>query len=82
MSTTIKEARQALGLTQKQMANIMGQTQQSIARIETGKRTETNSMLRHLTAIEVIAEHGLIEELASKVNDKGNRTPGSFGGPS
>jgi len=35
--TTIKEARQKLGLTQKEFAPLLGMTQQAVARIESGK---------------------------------------------
>lgn len=67
--TTIKEARRKLGLTQKQMASLLGMSQSGVGRIETGYegRSETRQMQHHLAAIEVVFEAGLGEKLASKI---------------
>lgn len=64
---TIKEARQKLGLTQKQMAVLLGTTQHRVSEIERGidGRTETKQMRHHLAALLVIGGHGLLDELAT-----------------
>jgi transcriptional regulator with XRE-family HTH domain len=69
--TTIKEARQKLGLTQKEMAEILGNTQHRISEIERGVdgRSETKQQLRHLNAIELIFEHALIAELIARCKE-------------
>ena len=66
--STIKEARQKLGLTQKQMADLIGTVQHRISEIERGidGRKETKQMQHHLAAIELIWEYGLIEELTAQ----------------
>ena len=66
---TIKEARPTLGLTQKQMADLLGTTQHRVSEIERGidGRTETKQMQHHLAALLVIKKNGLLEELAAKV---------------
>jgi len=66
--TTIKEARKKLGLTQKEIAEILGNTQHRVSEIERGidGRTETKQQLHHLKAIELIFEHGLIAELVAR----------------
>ena len=61
--TTIKETRRKLGLTQKQFAPLLGMTQQSVARIESGERAETKGHLAALQAIALIFEHGLLADL-------------------
>jgi transcriptional regulator with XRE-family HTH domain len=65
---TIKEARCKLGLTQKQMSELLGNTQHRISEIENGVdgRSETKQQLHHLAAIELIFEHGLIAELIAR----------------
>lgn len=67
--TTIKDTRQKLGVTQKQMASMLGMSQQGVGRIETGYegRSETRQLQYHLAAIEVIAEAGLLDILAAKI---------------
>ena len=67
--STIKEARHKLGLTQKQIADLMGTVQHRISEIERGidGRKETKQMQHHLAAIELLGEHGLLDELATKV---------------
>jgi len=64
--TTIKEAREILGLTQKQFAPLLGMTQQAVARIESGERMETKGHRASLAAIELLFEHGLIAELIAR----------------
>ena len=65
---TIREARRKLGLTQKQMSELLGNTQHRISEIENGVdgRAETKQQLHHLAAIELIFEHGLITELIAR----------------
>lgn len=69
MSENLKEVRRKLGLTQKQMADLLGTAQHRISEIERGidGRSETKQMQHHLVAIEVLADHGLIDELSTKV---------------
>ena len=69
MSKTIKESRLRLGLTQKQMADLLGTSQHRISEIERAVdgRAETKQMIHHLAAIEVVSEAGLIENLALKI---------------
>jgi len=66
--TTIKEARCKLGLTQKQMAELLGNTQHRVSEIERGVdgRSETKQQLHHLQAIGLLFEHGLIAELIAR----------------
>lgn len=65
----IKESRLRLGLTQKQMALLMGLTQPALAKIETGieGRKETKGHVAHLVAVDLIANHGLIDDLTTKL---------------
>jgi|SaaInl4_200m_RNA_FD_contig_111_201940_length_500_multi_5_in_0_out_0_2 predicted transcriptional regulator len=69
MGESIKEVRSKLGLTQKQMAPLLGMTQQGVGRIETGYegRKETNGHRHILMLISLISEHGLLEELQSRL---------------
>ena len=69
--TTIKKARQKLDLTQKQIADLLGTTQHRVSEIERGVsgRSETRQMRHHLAALLVIGEDGLIEKLASKIEE-------------
>jgi DNA-binding XRE family transcriptional regulator len=66
---TIYSVRNKLKLTQKQFAPLMGMTQQAISRIETGYewRLETKINLAALTAIVILHENGLIDELLLKL---------------
>jgi predicted transcriptional regulator len=67
--TTIKESRLRLGLTQKTMALYFGMTQPALAKIEGGVegRKETKGHLAHLVAIELLNEHGLLDELVTRL---------------
>lgn len=69
MTINIKEARQTLGLTQKQLADLVGMFPHRISELEHGTdgRKPTKQMLHHLAAIEVIADHGLLNELPMKI---------------
>ena len=71
MSFTIKEARQKLGLTQQQMACLLGMTRPALAKIEGGVegRKETKGHIAHLIALQLIFEHGLLEDLMSKLKE-------------
>ena len=66
---TIKETRSKLKLTQQQMADLLGMSQQGVSRIETGYegRSETRQILHHLAAIDTIAEMGLLDVLKANV---------------
>jgi transcriptional regulator with XRE-family HTH domain len=66
---TIQEARRKLGLTQKQFAPMLGMTQQAVARIESGDRTETKGHRAALLAIELLFEHGLIAEFIARCKE-------------
>jgi len=68
MSFLVKESRLRLGLTQKQMADLLGTTQHRISEIERGVdgRSETKQQQHHLAAIDLIFEHGLIAELVAR----------------
>ena len=67
MKLTIKQVRKELGITQRVMGCIMGMSQPSIARIESGKRCETKEHLAHLAALMLINRHELDEELFEKM---------------
>lgn len=69
MGNDIKKARLRLGLTQKKLADLVGTMPHRISELEHGVdgRKPTRQMQHHLAAIEVIAEHGLLDELATKV---------------
>ena len=64
----IKEVRQKLGLTQKQIAPLLGTTQQGVGRIESGYegRRETAGQIAALVALDLLNEHNLIDELIEK----------------
>jgi len=66
---TIRETRSKLGLTQQQMADLLGMSQQGVSRIETGyeSRSETRQILHHLAAIDIVAEVGLLDVLKANV---------------
>ena len=66
---TIKEARQSLGLTQKQIAGLLGTTQHRVSEIERGidGRAETKQMQHHLVALLLIGQNVLVEDLTTKV---------------
>lgn len=66
---SIKEARQSLGLTQKQMADLLGTTQHRVSEIERGidGRAETKQTQHHLAALLVIGKRGLLAELATEI---------------
>lgn len=65
--TTIKETRRKLGLTQKEMGQLLGMTQQAVDRIESGRRKETQVHIAALRAINLIFERGLICLLQNKI---------------
>ncbi len=69
--TTIKQLRGTLGITQQKMADLMGMARTRVNEIETGTtgRSETKGHIAHLIALELIYEHGLIEELATKLKE-------------
>jgi len=71
VASTIKEARQQLGVTQKQMADLLGMTQPMVGKIEGGVegRKETKGHIAHLIALELIFDHGLLEDLISNLNE-------------
>lgn len=58
-----------MGITQKQMANIIGMATSGVGRIEAGYegRTETRQIQHHLAALLVLHRHGLVSELASEI---------------
>ncbi len=62
MKVTIKEVRSKFGLTQKQMARIMGMAQPTLARIESGKRTETKVHMANLLALDLLYANSLLDE--------------------
>ena len=66
---TIKEARRKLGLTQKQMAYLIGMATSGVGRIEAGYegRSETRQIQHYLVALLVLHRHGLVSELASEI---------------
>lgn len=69
--TTIKESRLRLGLNQKEMGLLVDLPQKRISEIETGYegRQETKGHRRLIFFIEFIADHGLIEEVTTKIKD-------------
>ena len=71
MSITIKKVRGNLGLTQKKMAELLGMTRSMVGKIEIGVegRTETKGHIAHLNALELIFEHGLLEDLITKLKE-------------
>lgn len=71
MKLTIKESRQKLGLTQQKMSLLLGMIRPALAKIEVGMegRKETKGHIAHLAAIELIFEHGLLDELAAKLKE-------------
>lgn len=66
---SLSEARCKLGLTQKQLADLLGTMPHRISELENGVdgRKPTKQMQHHLEALEVIAEHGLLDYLATKI---------------
>jgi len=71
LTVTIKEVRQKLDLTQKQMAKLLGVTQHRVSELERGidGRAETRQQIKHLSAIQFIAEHGLLDEFTDRQRD-------------
>jgi DNA-binding XRE family transcriptional regulator len=71
---TIKKVRSELGLTQKQIAPLLGMSQQGVCRVETGYegRSETKQHIAHLVAIEILEKHGLIAELEELIETTKN----------
>ena len=67
----IKEVRATLGLTQQKMAELMGMARTRVTEIETGNsgRSETKGHIAHLIALDLIFEHGLLDELVSKLKE-------------
>ena len=68
----LKDLRTKLELTQSEMGELLGISQQAVYRVETGfqNRKETKIMERFLIALELIAEHGLVEELKRKIGEE------------
>lgn len=56
LGAAIKERREALGMTQEQLAKKAGTTQQSIANLETGKSRSTRKLVQIAKALGVRAE--------------------------
>ena len=56
---TMKHVRQRYGLSQQEMARLMGMRQQSVSRIETGERSETLQHLAFLRVLDKIYEESL-----------------------
>lgn len=71
MAITIKEARVKLGLTQKQMADLLGMSQHRVSEIErgVGGRAETKGHIAHIVALNLLNEHGFIADLATKLKE-------------
>lgn len=67
----LKDLRVKLELTQSEMGELLGISQQALYKIETGyqNRKETKIMERLLIALELIAERGLIDELKRKIGE-------------
>ncbi len=65
----IRETRKKLGLNQKEIGLFMDIPQKRISEIETGYegRRETKGHIRLALLIEFIADHGLLDELATKL---------------
>lgn len=61
----LKEVRRKLGLTQKQIADLLGTAQHRISEIERGVdgRKETRQMRHHLAALIVLGKHKLLDKL-------------------
>jgi len=71
MVTTVKEVRGNLGLTQQKMADLMGMARTRVNELETGTtgRKETKGHIAHLIALELIFEHGSLDELVAKLKE-------------
>ena len=62
---TIKEARQAAGVTQKMLADALGVSQQYVSKLERGEMSPANITAKNLLAIADIlgvAPHELVNE--------------------
>jgi len=67
LELTIKKVRSKFGLTQKQMAKVMGMAQPTLARIESGKRAETKGHIAHIHAIDLLYENCLMDTLINSL---------------
>lgn len=67
---TIKDTRKKIQLTQIKMGKLLGVSQHRISEIERGVdgRSETITQKHLLAAIELLAEHGLIEKFFERLN--------------
>lgn len=67
--TKVKELRSKLGLTQTAMGKLLGCNQRRCSAIEVGtdNRKATIQMQHHLAALEVLHDHGLIDQLFEKL---------------
>jgi len=68
MSVNIKLLRMKLKVSQSDFTKISGMDQPSIARIETGVKPQTRIHHHLFTAIELLHQHGLIEEYLQQLN--------------
>ena len=62
---TIREARQAAGVTQKMLADALGVSQQYVSKLERGEMSPANITAKNLLAIADILEvdpHELVDE--------------------
>lgn len=67
--TTIKVVRKKLGMTQKQLGNLLGMSNTRISEIENGAggRSETIQQKTHLIAINMLAKHELLDEFQDEL---------------
>jgi transcriptional regulator with XRE-family HTH domain len=63
----MKDTRQKLGLTQSQLARLLGTSQHRVSEIEKGRdgRKMTKQQRYHLVALRLLHKHELIDELDS-----------------
>lgn len=60
-------SRQTMGLSQTELAALMGMRQQHISRIEAGHRQPTIQQADHMAALMVLHRHGLLGELRAEL---------------
>ena len=68
----LKQIRQQMGLTQKQLGRTMGMRQEHISRLETGTREMTLQQENHLFVLVFLFGKGLLPELISTLEEKNN----------
>jgi len=70
-SNEFKGLRKQMGLTQVQLADLMGMPQPSLARIESGVRQPTRQHAAHIQAIALLGKEkmGRLETLVATKND-------------